>query len=411
MNTEKTSTRRKMREVIEDIFYIFSQENRMTYRDTGVMIFFVLVPLLYPLLYSYIYNPEVVRKVPIAVVNDSGSSLSRDYLRRVNATPDVEVIAYCANMSEAQEMMRSHKAHGIVYIPEDFDTNLNLGRQSTVSLYCDMSGLLYYKSIVIANTNASLEMNKEIKIARGGKTTDREEEILSYPVEYEEVALFNPTSGFASFLLPAVLILIIQQTLLLGVGLSAGTIRERNRSGSIIPSNIHYSGPLRIVIGKGMSYFIIYSLIGCYTLCIVPWLFDFVHIGNPMAFFAFLMPYLSACVFFAMTCSVLIRNRETGMMIFVFTSVPLLFLSGISWPGTSIAPFWKYLSYLFPSTFGINGFVKINNMGAELSSISTEYIALWTQAVIYFATTYMVYRWQKRKALKHASQTAQSEKG
>lgn len=71
-----------------------------------------------------------------------------------------------------------------------------------------------------------------------------------------------------------------------------------------------------------------------------------------------------------MTASIAIRNRETCMLIFVFTSVPLLFISGISWPGAAIPPFWKYVSYLFPSTFGINGFVKINNMGATLSEVA-----------------------------------------
>lgn len=401
MNTDNTSLWSRFQVFIEDVFYIFLKELKVTYKDVGVMIFFVLVPLLYPLLYSYIYNPEVVREVPIVVVDTNTSSLSRDYLRRVDATPDVEIVAHCADMAEAQEMMRRHKAHGIVYIPEEFTSNLNLGKQSTVSLYCDMSGLLYYKAIVIANTNVSLEMNKEIKITRSGKTTDREEEILTYPIEYEDVALFNPTTGFASFLLPAVLILIIQQTLLLGVGLSAGTVRERNSGRSIIPADIHYSGPLRIVLGKSLNYLTVYTLISGYTLGVVPWMFNLVQIGQPTAFFTFILPYLLACIFFAMTCSVLIRNREICMMIFVFTSVPLLFLSGISWPGTSIAPFWKYLSYLFPSTFGINGFVKINNMGAELSAVSSEYIALWLQALVYFITTYIVYRWQKRKALKH----------
>ena len=112
--------------------------------------------------------------------------------------------------------------------------------------------------------------------------------------------------------------------------------------------------------------------------------------------------YLAACIFFAMTASIAIRNRETCMLIFVFTSVPLLFISGISWPGAAIPPFWKYVSYIFPSTFGINGFVKINNMGATLSEVAFEYKALWLQAGIYFLTTCWVYRWQILMSRKHA---------
>lgn len=213
---------------------------------------------------------------------------------------------------------------------------------------------------------------------------------------------FNPTAGFAAFLIPAVLVLIIQQTLLLGIGLAAGTARENNRFKDLVPINRHYNGTLRIVLGKGLSYFLVYVLVSFYVLHIVPRLFSLNQIGQPGSLVLFVAPYLAACIFFAMTTSIAIRNRETCMLIFVFTSVPLLFISGISWPGAAIPPFWKYVSYIFPSTFGINGFVKINNMGATLSEVAFEYKALWIQAGVYFLTTCWVYRWQILMSRKHA---------
>ena len=109
----------------------------------------------------------------------------------------------------------------------------------------------------------------------------------------------------------------------------------------------------------------------------------------------------AACIFFAMTASIAIRNRETCMLLFVFTSVPLLFLSGISWPGAAMPAFWKYFSYIFPSTFGINGYVRINSMGATLNEVSFEYQALWIQTGFYFITTCLVYRWQILQSRKH----------
>lgn len=102
-----------------------------------------------------------------------------------------------------------------------------------------------------------------------------------------------------------------------------------------------------------------------------------------------------------MTASIAIRNRETCMLLFVFTSVPLLFLSGISWPGTAMPAFWKYFSYIFPSTFGINAYVRINSMGATLHEVSFEYQALWIQTGSYFITTCLVYRWQILQSRKH----------
>lgn len=112
----------------------------------------------------------------------------------------------------------------------------------------------------------------------------------------------------------------------------------------------------------------------------------------PSVLALFALPYLTACIFFAMTASIAIRNRETCMLLFVFTSVPLLFLSGISWPGAAMPEFWKYFSYIFPSTFGINGYVRINSMGATLNEVAFEYQALWIQTGIYFLTTCLVYQ-------------------
>ena len=197
------------------------------------------------------------------------------------------------------------------------------------------------------------------------------------------------------------MVLIIQQTLLLGIGLSAGTTREQNRFRDLVPINRHYNGTLRIVMGKGLSYFMVYSLVSVYILCVVPWLFSLNQLAIPGVLTLFTLPYLAACIFFAMTASIAIRNRETCMLLFVFTSVPLLFLSGISWPGAAMPAFWKYFSYIFPSTFGINGYVRINSMGATLNEVSFEYQALWIQTGFYFITTCLVYRWQILQSRKH----------
>ncbi len=386
---------------IYDMFYIWKQEFRTTFRDQGVLIFFILVPLVYPLIYAFIYTNETIREVPAVVVDNSRSSLSREYLRKVDATPDVNIVTYCADMEEAKLMMKDRKAYGVIYIPADFSDNIARGKQTQVSLYCDMSGLLYYKALLLANTNVSLAMNADIKVERAGNSTERQDEITAYPIEYEDVALYNPTNGFAAFLIPVVLMLIIQQTLLLGIGLSAGTAREHNQFRDLVPINRHYNGTLRIVMGKGLSYFMVYSLVSVYILCVVPWIFKLNRIAIPGELALFILPYLAACIFFSMTASIAIRNRETCMLLFVFTSVPLLFLSGISWPAAAIPPFWKYFSYIFPSTFGINGYVRINSMGATLNEVAFEYRALWLQAGFYFITACLVYRRQIILSRRH----------
>lgn len=399
---KETSLRNIILQGMNSVFYICQKELKAVFKDQGVLIFFLLVPLAYPLLYAFIYTGEVVREVPAAVVDMNKSTLSREFIRNVDATPDVKIQSHCADMEEAKLLLKESKVYGVIYIPESFSSDINKGIQTQVTQYCDMSGMLYYKAILTASTEVSLKMNKAIKVKRAGNTTDRQDEISATPITYEAVNLFNPQAGYASFLLPAVLILIIQQTLLLGVGLSAGTARENNRFRDLVPLSRQYQGTLRIVLGKSSAYFIIYAIVSAYILCVVPKIFSLVQIAQAGTLAAFILPYVLSCIFFAMTCSIFIHHREACMMIYVFTSVPLLFISGVSWPGSAIPAFWRVISWMFPSTFGINGYIAINSMGATLDQVLPEFRALWIQTGVYFLTTCIVYRRQIMLSRSHA---------
>ena len=115
-----------------------------------------------------------------------------------------------------------------------------------------------------------------------------------------------------------------------------------------------------------------------------------------------LIPYLCSCIFFGMALSCLVRYRENVMLLVVFTSIPFLFMTGISWPQTNIPGIWQGISILFPSTFGVRGFLRISSMGGTLADIETEYQALWTQVVVYFFATCLIYRYQIILARRHA---------
>lgn len=376
---------------IADSFIIWRQELSNIFKDVGVIIFFIIVPLVYPVLYGIIYNPETVRETPLIVVDESHSSLAREFVRKIDATPDVSVYKYAANMEEAKKLVDERKAYGILQIPSEFSQNIHTGKQSTVTLFTDMSGMLFYKSLLLATTEASFEMSDVIRVNP-----------VDAPVVYEAISLYNPQNGFAAFLVPGILILVIQQTLLLGIGMLAATTRERNK-GSLIPYNTSYGiGTQRIVFGKAMAYLTVYIFICVWALMIVPNLFHLHQIALYRTVLLFALPYLFACIFFAMMIATFLRGRETPMMVLVFTSLILLFISGISWPASAIPDFWRYFSYLFPSTFGIQGFIKLNSMGATLREVSFEYRMLWLQTGIYFIATFIIYWYNVNKREKEA---------
>lgn len=385
---------------INHIMQIFYEELVDVFHDPGVLIFILFVPLFYPALYSYVYTNEVVREVPTAAVDDCHSSMSREYLRKVDASPDVEISSYCTSMSEAKDLIQKRKVYGIVHISSTLDKDISRGDQTYIGVYCDMASMLYYKAIVLSTSKVALEMNKDIKVNRYVKgTTTRDDEVNRMPIEYDYCAMFNPQSGFAAFLIPPVLMLIIQQTLLLGIGMSMGRVRERN-NGYIFPPRRPYKNPVEIVIGKMFVYLMIYLIMAVYMYTCINNMFSLPHLGSYFTFLGFVTPYVLDCICFSMVMSVFVYRREDCMLLFVFISVPMLFISGVSWPGSNVPHFWKMVSYIFPSTFGMNGYVRIANMGARMNEVTSEYHALWLQIGIYFTLACMLYRVQVLK-IKH----------
>ena len=369
---------------------VSGNELKKIFSDVGVLVFFLIVPLLYPLLYAYLYGREVVREVPVVVVDECRSATSREFLRKTDATPDLKIISYCSDMEEARNLMHRHKAYGLIHIPSEFERTLADGRQATVNLYCDMSGLLYYKALLSGCTMVSLDMNRNIQMERLSGLSDWEKEVQTMPIENEYVTMFNPANGFQAFLIPAVLILVLQQTLVLGICMLAGTERERRHKGELILGE-SYSNPITVLGGKGLAYLLVYGFTATYVLCFVPWLFNMPQLWQLPTLVAFVLPFLVASIFFGITLSFFVKDRESCFLLFVFVSVPLIFMSGISWPTSNMPDFWRNLAMLFPSTPAVNGFARINTAGALLQDVRREILVLIIQSGVYFMLSLFIY--------------------
>ncbi len=392
----------KLKEHFTDVAYIWWQEMRLVFRDEGVLIFLVIVPLGYPLLYSWIYNNEAVHEVPVAVVDQSYSQLSRQFIRDCDSSPDVRVAYYAEDLDDAKSLVSRQLVKGVYFIPADFAKRINRGEQGTVSVYCDMSLMLTYKCIYQTAMVEAGRLGAGINIKKAGNYTKREDVVTAQPLAVDDVAMFNPSGGYGSCVLPAVLMLILQQTLALGIGMSAGTARERNRNGQLIPNDDpHYRGAYRVVCGKALCYGMVCAVTGAYLALVVPKMFSFLHIGKQWDLLWMLIPYILACIFFGMAVSCLVRYRENVMLLMVFVSVPLLFLTGVSWPESNMPGAWQGVSWLFPSTFGVRAFIRINSMGANIHQVLPEVRFLWIQAAVYLGLACLVYRHQFGLAKKY----------
>lgn len=389
---------RKIITYIIDVAKVWMHEYRQIFKDEGTLLFVILVPLLYPVLYSWIYNNEVVKEVPVAVVDCSHSAMAREFVRHCDASSDVKVAYRCNSLEEAKDLVGHQKVYGVIYMPEDFGTRLGRMEQAHVSVYCNMGLMLTYKAIFQTCTAVAADLNSRIQIELSGAYTAREGEITASPINVRDVPMFNNTGGYGNFILPGVLVLVLQQVLLLGIGMAYGTSYEKHGFVRLKPMLERNFGLSRIMVGRTLGFFVLFVMLSAWVLLAIPRIFNFVHIMHRGEFLLFTIPYLLACIFFAITFSFIVRQRENVMLLVVFTSVPFLFMSGVSWPKSNIPEIWQWTGYLFPSTFGIQGFVKLNTMGCLFSDIWPEIKALWMQVIVYGALATLVTRWQVRRS-------------
>ena len=384
-----------IKEVLAELTAITRREIKTIFTDSGVLLILIIAGIGYPLLYSTVYLNESVDEIPVGIIDECGTSYSRSFASKIDATREVSLES-CVNMEDAINRMKRREIHGIIVIPKEFSKDIQTGKQTTVSLYVNMATFFIYKNIALACNYVMLAENKNISLQRlqADGLTEQEALASAEPLRNKMNILFNEGNGFASFFVPGVLVLIIHQLLFLGIGMVTGTRREENAnhklSEDVAP---HEKKVHRFIIGQAAAYFLIYSIISAYILILVPRMFGLPHYASAWDISRLTFTVVLAVIFFSQTWAIFIRNRETGMVMFLFFSVILLFLSGLTWPFSSFPAFWKYFSYIFPGTFGVEGYIKINCMGADFSVIRTEFIALWIQAIVYFVTACFSYRY------------------
>lgn len=367
---------------------VFRRELRHIIKDPGVLLFFIALPLAYPVVYTLIYNPEVIRKLPVAVVDESMTVASRDFIRKASASPSIEIYARCPNMADAKELMAEGKVFGIMQIPGDYAKKLGNGEQAHVEFYAEMSLLLRYRTFVAALTDLQIEMISAVtgeKLQMAGLQSLAGD--ASAPIKSESNFLGDTEQGFASFVIPGIVILILQQSMILGITLLGGTSRERRRrNGGIDPEEVQGVSASATVWGKALCYTVFYFPMTIYILRFIPEMFNLPHYGNPADYYLFIFPLLLASAFLGLTLNYFMKQRESAFIIIVFTSVIFLFLSGLTWPRYAMSPLWTWLGNCVPGVWGVEGFIRINSNAAALSEVGRDYTALWILAAVYMLT-------------------------
>ena len=352
---------------------------------------------LYGLLYNYMYAPNLVRKAPVAVVDLSHSALSREYVRWLDAAPQTSVYAQTPNILEAREWMKKGEVTGILYIPSDFETHVARGETSVFTLYAATDAFLNFKGLQEASSRVMLAVNDAHR--RAGTVFLPPQGLLavasSTPVSVSGTALYNYTEGYGSYLIPAVMIVIIFQTMLMVIAMLTGEEAEQQRKGVYSMKARALKDMLCIVSGRTFVYVMLYVVFSMFLLGLLPHIFSIPNIGSGWDIGTMMIPFLLATSFFALAVSRWLTDSEAPLLMIAFFSVGYIFLSGVSYPLELMPWYWQAAHYVFPVAPAVLAFVKLNSMGGSLADIWPQMLTLWIQVIIYGAwavyTTRRVY--------------------
>ncbi len=313
--------------------------------------------LIYSVLYPQPFVGEVVRDVPVVAIDQDNSTESRSFLRQIDATDQVAIVSAVPNMDAARDAFFRRDVYGIVIIPAGFEADLLAGRPAPVAAFGDGSYLLVYSNIMGAVTTVARAMGAQVNLARLTDTGFDEGQARAglTPVKVTSIPVFNPQGGYASYVVPASFVLILQQTLMMGIGLL--------HAGRRMPTGLR-------MWATPVAYIGLYLLWVAFTQMLLPVLYGIPRTGDLGTLLLVALPFLCACTAMGFAIALIIPWREGVVFFLVVMGMPLFFLSGIAWPIESIPESLRALSLLVPSSSAISAFVAVNQMGATPQDIA-----------------------------------------
>ncbi len=387
-----------IKDYINTIHLAFRAELHTLGRNQGALLILIGAALIYPIIYSIAYSPELLRELPVAVVDLDKTSTSRTLVNMMDATEQLALTYHAASLKDAENEFAADRVHGVILIPEGFEKDIYKGVQTSISTYCDASYMLMYKQTLNGVVQSTLTFAGGVEVSRHMAKGSSQEKAIhqAQPIQIQYNKLYNPQGSYCSYVMPALILFILQQALLIGIGLMGGFQRERGRHIHTIRGYDHY--PSAIIWGKTLVYLLVSIFNGLFALICVHHWFSFPDKADYFSVLVLFIPYILAIVFMGISISALFKKAEHSIMVLVFLSLIVIFQTGFSWPVSSMPIALKIIRYIFPSNIILEAYLRIREMGVPLSDVSRELTMLIVQVVIYFSIALTVFRLKRKRS-------------
>ncbi len=396
--------------MLKIFFEVMIHELSKIFRFREVFAVLIIGIVTYFFFYPLPYNNEEVRDVPIAVMDQDNTTMSRDLLRMIDASDSLKITEHIENLGEGKELLKARDVYGILVIPFNFEQNILQGHKEAAIFYGDASYVMIYSaastaiSTIVQKKNQTILVNKQIQMGVDPSVAQGN----SAPYQPVMVQVFNPQTGYATYVIPPAFTLILHQSIWLGVMLACVLSRnslfdfQLTKSTNLSTARLSFV----VVLAKYAAYLFYGAFVFWIIALFLPYWYDLPRLGeiSDLAVLGFF--FVSAIIFLALAMSYLFKTMDTVFLLMLPFSMIFFFLAGMSWPVYLMPEILNIIADFFPSTSGIDGLVRVNQMGASLEHVIPVLMNLATLIVIYgLAAYYMTYRYLNRvKDLKEAPQ-------
>ncbi|HTY38563.1 MAG TPA: ABC transporter permease [Bacteroidota bacterium] len=347
------------------------ETERLSTRRTLLLLMTVL-PIALSFLLAFIYKNEVVTDIPMAVVDQDRSELSRLLTRSVDATRSMKVVMSLSSVGEIREQMRKGTILGALYIPDGLERELKKGKQAHVVIYKGSFNLIIGNSIlkdattIVKTVSAGVLMNK---FRKAGMTEDQAL-ALANPIRLDSNNLFNPNYNYESYFVPCLIAAMFQMLILV--------------TSVLLISSEHHDGTLRslldladgntaaILIGKSLPHLAIHAATTLFILGIIFPLFGIPVHGSLLLLLGYVLFANAAVFFLGFLISSLVHNQLFATEIAVFITTPAVLFSGYTFPIEAMPVPHGIFAQLLPFTSFFAGFIKIYEMGDSVWMLGPE---------------------------------------
>jgi len=376
---------------LKRIVAVAQKEWREIVRDRLFFSLAFIVPVVLMLMFGFGLSLDV-ENIPMAIVDQDGSTLSRDYAHQFIDSRYFQFLGYSHDERELAPLLTGNHIRAAIIIPEHFEKNLLSGRPAQVQTLID--GTFPFRAqttkgyIIAINSAVSAKLLAGYLSKLRGIPQAQAMQIIQ-PVSLEVRYLYNQSVKSIWSLAPTLImvILMISPPFLTALGV----VREKE-SGSIY--NIYSSTLSRgeFLIGKISPYVAISILNAMILWFIATWLYDVPFKGPPVFFFLATVMYVICTTGIGLVVSVLVNTQTAAMIVTaIFTIIPAVLYSGILIPISSLTQAARMIAHMLPAMYYTNIVLGSFLKGVGFRALWFELLVLALYATVLFTIGFLMF--------------------